>query len=391
MKKALLIVLALLLVIVLAIGGVFLYYTGKVNKNDAVGIVEAPEITPDPNAGPQTVSFATIDPASITPTPTPEPTPMPAPIYAVNPINEDIINVMLIGIDPREEDASAEDNANSDSMMLVSCNLKTKRVCLFSFMRDGAAYINNSSDWYDKINKAYSNGGIGMLINTLNGQRNYQLDIQNYVAITFTMFEDIVDAFGGVDVELTVEECEFINKKSRNEAAKAYRKATGKKATDETPLEYNTVEVYDGVQHLSGEMALWYARDRYSGGTADHGRTARQRNLIQLMYEKVRKEWTISKLLDVVNYVAEKSATNLSADAIIQLATIALSNDFTIESSTVPFPGTGHHDTNRKGKYMLNHDIVETRETLLDIIYNGAPMPDGEETMFGGGDDDEIK
>lgn len=377
MKKALLIVLIVILAAVLAAGGYIFWQLNKMNNNNNIEIVAAPteEPTPTPLAAEQFV-FTTIDPATITPTPTPEPTPMPAPIFKVDSIDKDIVNVLLVGIDPREEDASSDSTGNSDSMMLVSCNLKTHRVCIFSFMRDGAVYLNNSSDWYDKINKAYSNGGIGMLINTMNGSRNFQLDVQNYVSITFKMFEHIIDAFGGIDVELTEEECQFINKKCMNEAAKVKQ------------LEYTQIEVYAGMHHLTGETALWYCRDRYSGGTADYGRTARQRHVIQLMYEKIRKEWTLSRLMDIINYVSENSATNLSADAIVQLASIAISNDFVVETTTIPFPGTGSNSTNKKGKYLLRYDMKSTRETLLNVIYNGEPMPDGVETNFGGSDED---
>ena len=374
MKKALMIIAIVVLVIVLGGIGIFYYYTGRLQQNNAVDIVEKPVETP------QQLVLGTLDPSSITPSPTPEPTPTAHPIYAVDTINENIINILLVGIDPRSEDANAESTGNSDSMMLVSCNLETKRVCIFSFMRDGAVYINDKSGWYDKINKAYSNGGIGMLINTLNGQRNFQLDVQNYVSITFKMFEHIIDTFGGIEVDLTEEECEFIN-------MKIYWEAYDHDFRDEY-ANYTKLEVKNGPQLLTGETALWHARDRYSGGTSDYGRTGRQRKILELLYRKVKEEWTVGKLMDVINYVAENAATNLSADAIVQLATIALSNDFTIESSTIPFAGTGHNSTNSKGNYLLKYDMDETRETLLGIIYNGDPMPGGVETNFGGSDED---
>ena len=86
--------------------------------------------------------------------------------------------------------------------------------------------------------------------------------------------------------------------------------------------------------------------------------------------------------MDVINYVADNAATNLSADALVQLATIALSNDFTIESSTIPFPGTGHNGENSKGKYLLTYNMEETRDILKGIIYNNEPFPEGIQTDF---------
>ncbi len=374
MKKTLMIILIVLLVLAAAgfgVFGVFKYYSGKLQKNNTVEIVEKPVETEEV----QQVLFFTPDPdaVQVTQTPEPEPSPSEQPIYAVDQINANIINILLVGIDPRDENANADSTGNSDSMMLISCNLDTKRVCIFSLMRDGAAYINDKSGWYDKLNKAYSNGGIGMLINTLNGKRNFQLDIQNYVSITFSMFEHIIDTFGGLDVDLTEEECKFINKKIRS---------WHEKNSKSMPETYTQVEVFDGPHHLTGETALWYARDRYSGGTSDYGRTGRQRHLLELLYKKVKQEWTIGKLMDVINYVADNAATNLSADALVQLATIALSNDFTIESSTIPFPGTGHNGENGKGKYLLTYNMEETRDILKGIIYNNEPFPEGKQTDF---------
>ncbi|MDO4493452.1 MAG: LCP family protein [Clostridia bacterium] len=385
-KTILLVLLVLFLVAGLAVGGYFYKLYSTVRNNDRVEIVErptdTPAPTPDPAATPAMMSFATIDPASITPEPTPEPTatpeptPLPAPIYAVDKINDDIINILLVGIDPRAADATADNTGNSDSMMIVSVNKVTHRVCIFSIMRDGAAYIDDRTGWYDKINKAYSNGGVGMLINTLNGKNNFQLDIQNYISITFKMFEHIVDEFGGLDIYLTEEECRFINKKCQNEAEKVGART------------WTTIPVQEGVQRLTGETTLWYCRDRYSSGKGDWGRTERQRKVILLMYEKMRTEWSVPKLMNIIEYVAQYSATNLSVDAIVQLATMALTNEFTIEQTTIPFPGTSSNGKNSKGRFVLTYDMPSTRNTLLGIIYNGDPMPTGEQTDFASSDED---
>ena len=374
MKKTFVIILIVVAALVLAAGGTLWYYVNKVQSHNDIPIVEKPAETPAPEAA--LVAMSTVDPASITPTPTPEPTPTAAPIYAVDQINEDVINVLLVGIDPREDTADAESTGNSDSMMLLSYNVKTNKAYLFSFMRDSYLYINNAPSWMDKMNKAYSNYGIGGLINTLNDERNYALDVQNYVAITFKMFEEIIDRFGGIEVELTTEECQFINKKQE------------KYAYDHHLPTFATVEVKDGPQVLSGELALWYARDRYSAGTSDFGRTSRQRHLISLLYKKIKEEWTVAKLMDTISYVANNAATNLSLDAMMQLVNIAMSNDVSIDGTTVPFPGTSHNGTNSKGKFALKFDIDETRETLLGVIYNGDSLPEGTETNFGGSNED---
>ena len=89
MKKALMIIAIVVLVIVLGGIGIFYYYTGRLQQNNAVEIVEKPVETP------QQLVLGTLDPSSITPSPTPEPTPTAHPIYAVDTINENIINIFF--------------------------------------------------------------------------------------------------------------------------------------------------------------------------------------------------------------------------------------------------------------------------------------------------------
>ena len=91
MKKALMIIAIVVLVIVLGGIGIFYYYTGRLQQNNAVEIVEKPVETP------QQLVLGTLDPSSITPSPTPEPTPTAHPIYAVDTINENIPEIGRYG------------------------------------------------------------------------------------------------------------------------------------------------------------------------------------------------------------------------------------------------------------------------------------------------------
>ena len=376
LQKVLIIAGSLVLVAGLALGGVYLYLDSKLKAGNDVQIVE--KATPEPV---EMVQLATLDPSVPEETPEPEVEETEQPIWALSQINPDIINILLVGVDTRDENADMDyTDAASDSMMLVSCNLKTKRVCIFSLMRDGACYPWNKTK-YDKINKAYSNDGMtGLINNVINGSRNFALDVQNYISINFYMFMHIIDAFGGIEIDLSEEECRFINKKidlERDKGQFSYM-----------PNKTGHVDVKNGTQILNGEQALWYARDRYSGGNADYGRTARQRNVLTTLYQKVKDEWTVAKMTDILNYVAENSKTNLSAAQMVQLCSIALSDDFTVQTTTIPFPGTGRNGANEAGQYMLVYDMKSTRERLHKIIYEGAEMPDTEETEYSGNPDD---
>ncbi len=377
MKKALIIILSILVAIgLLGVAGWYVLTSENsplnryIGQNNTVEIVEKP--TPKPV---EMVQFGTIDPNSI---PTPTPVLTPEPLWAVSQINPDVINLLLIGIDTRKVDADKNNLGASDSMMLVSCNLKTKRVCVFSLLRDGACYPWNKAK-RDKINKAYANGGVTNLMNNvINGSKNFALDVQLYISVNFFMFMDIVDEFGGIPIDLTKEEVDFINNKIAYES-----EVKGSRSYMPNTSPYLVSK--DGIQYLTGEQALWYARDRYSANLGDVGRTARQRNVLMTLYEVAKEEWTVAKLTKVAEYVTENSMTNITADRLIQLATIAMNGDFRIESTTIPFPGMGHHGQNDAGNYMIDYDMKKTREMLHEIIYEGAPMPGQEDDSLAAG------
>ncbi len=332
----------------------FLQNMNKLNAN-TVPIVEKPTEAPV-----EFYEISTPVPEEIAAQATPEPTPEATeyPIWAVDSIDDRIINILLVGIDYRDDEdpteTSSDTKASSDSMMLVSCNLETKRVCIFSIMRDGGAYLTNKS-WYDKINKAYANYGVGGLINCINGPKNFDLDVQNYISVSFRMFTYILKHYiGNLDIDLTTEECKFINKWA----------------------EWDMLEIKDGVQSVPPYGVLFYCRDRYSADLGDYGRTARQRHVLELMYQKVKNEMSLTTLAKMIDYIATTAATNLSAQQMLQLAQIALSEDFKIESTTIPFPGMGHNGTNADGNFLLTYDMKKAREILHGIIYNGDEIPE---------------
>ncbi len=385
MKKTLIAILCVLLGIMLILGALYFLvfrtnspFNKWLQQNNEFELAEKP--TTEPVA---MVDLKQKKPkntsAPLTPTPVPTAPPTPEPIWIMSQINPNIMNLLLVGIDTRDKNADKDKEGASDSMMLVSVDMSTGRVCIFSLMRDGMCYPWNKAK-QDKINKAYSNDGInGLINNVLNGSKNYALDVQRYISINFYMFMHIIDAFGGLDVDLTEEECQFINRKIDLEIDKG--------VGSYMPNKTHHVEVRNGVQHLDGEQCLWYARDRYSGESADYGRTARQRTILLNLYEKVKREWTVDKMMDIIRYVADNAQTNIDATQLTQLAGIALSKDFNVQTTTIPFPDTGYASANARGQYMLGHDMKKTRERLKGIIYNGEPMPGHEQEQYEGNPD----
>ena len=111
--------------------------------------------------------------------------------------SRNVINVLLVGADSRK----GTNSGNTDVMMLVSLNKKTKELKLVSFLRDSYLYIEGKNNSYcTKLNAAFSMGGPECLLQTI--ENNYKIEIDNYVMVNFESFKSIIDAMGGVTVDV---------------------------------------------------------------------------------------------------------------------------------------------------------------------------------------------
>ncbi len=115
-------------------------------------------------------------------------------------------NVLLYGVDSRNQ-KNSYDGANSDVIMIVSINQDTKKVKIASVYRDSYLYDTQTKK-FDKITHAFHSGA-ERSINNIN--TNLDLDIKDYVAINFSVVVDVVDAVGGVTMDITAEEARYIN------------------------------------------------------------------------------------------------------------------------------------------------------------------------------------
>lgn len=261
------------------------------------------------------------------------------PIYQVDPKDPDVVNILLIGTDSRS--GNLEATGRSDSMMLVSYNRADQTVKLVSLLRDSWVKVNGR--YWGRLNTAYNSGGPGSLINTLN--LNFDLDVQYYVAVSFTAFEQLIDSIGGVTVDLTKKEAQFINRKMGS----------------------RVLEVEDGPALLDGEMALWYARCR-ADSDGDFSRTARQRYLVQLIYDSLKTDANLGRLSSLVTFALDNVTTNLSLDMLLQLGTSALRDGTTIESYHMPFDDTWHY-AQKNGAAVLSIDLDENTRLLHETLY----------------------
>ena len=120
---------------------------------------------------------------------------------ASSPMKEEgVTNILLIGNDSRE---NGEDG-RSDAMILLSISNRTKKIYMTSLLRDMYVEIPGYKD--NRLNAAYSYGGAELLMETI--EQNFDIHISRYVLVNFEAFANLVDAVGGVDLELTGKEVE---------------------------------------------------------------------------------------------------------------------------------------------------------------------------------------
>ncbi|MGN0448373.1 MAG: LCP family protein [Acutalibacteraceae bacterium] len=211
--------------------------------------------------------------------------------------NDSVINLLLCGLD---SDDALENGGRSDSMILVSLNKQTQKINMLSFFRDSWCYTNSGGmNTYDKLNSSYYYGGPTGLIDTI--EKNFKIDIDYYVAVDFSSFEDIINALGGIYVEVQQYEADYIN------ATTLFNIVPGEQV------------------HLNGIEALCFARIRKSDSDSDVSRTRRQRMVITSLINSV-KGASISQLNDVMNLLFQYVKTDLTENQIMSYAMQALTN-----------------------------------------------------------------
>ena len=223
-------------------------------------------------------------------------------------------NIALFGVDSREQDLLGGDN-RSDTIMICSINKKTGEVKLVSVYRDTLLDIGGGS--FRKCNAAYAFGGPQQAIEMLNS--NLDLNITDFVTVGFEGLADTIDAFGGIDLEITEEEMEYMNSYMED-------------MYYEIGTDYDEVTDY-GMQHLSGIQATAYCRIRYTTGD-DFKRAERQRTVLQLTMQKA-KEANPLQLISAANSVLGETATSLDTAELLMFILKARTMDLT-ETSGFP-------------------------------------------------------
>ncbi|MDU1567693.1 MAG: LCP family protein [Clostridium sp.] len=255
-----------------------------------------------------------------------------------------IKNIALFGID-----ATDGETGRSDSIMIATLDPVHNKLKITSVMRD--SYVSIDGYGQDKINHAYAYGGPELAIKTLN--ENFGLNIEDFISVNFSSLPTIINILGGIDIEITQEELEYIN---------SYIDDINVKDRTNSPH-----ISYAGVQHLDGTQALAYSRIRYTSG-GDYERTQRHRTVLNALFNKLTST-SVASYNSLLNEVLPYVQTNLSAADILSLGTKVLGIGNNLEQDRFPRDGYGE-GTMIDGIYYLTFDKEATVQQMRDYIFN---------------------
>ena len=267
-----------------------------------------------------------------------------------------VLNIMLFG----EDSHSADSYGRSDSMMLLSIDNLSKSVKITSFQRDTYLYVPGHG--YDKMTHSYPIGGPSLAIRTL--EANFGIKVDRYIAVDFISFRKVINALGGIDMELTQDEIDYIN-------YQMYKNHQTKQR--------NLIKDSPGIVHLNGLQALWYSRNRGLDTSEDGNevgfdgddwdRTSRQRKLIDTLFKSLKKaSW--DKIIQIATDVGPLVTTNLKKDEITGLLTRALSYlNYDMKKYNIPQKGLwSYYIDESAGSCIQINDMEKCRKKLVNFV-----------------------
>ena len=247
----------------------------------------------------------------------------------------DLLNILLIGQDARE----GEEHARSDSMILCTYNKTTRQLTMTSVLRD--LYVPIPGHGSNRINAAYSFGGTRLLKKTM--EQNLGISLDGSIEVDFTHFSEIIDALGGVELELRQDEADVINRQ------------TGSSLTE-------------GFQQLDGFQALTYARIRSLDIDGDISRTNRQRKVMSALVDSLRGA-SLKELTPVIGKILPMLTTDMNRGQLFLYALEVLPNlpEIDIRSQKIPADGT-FADQTIDGMSVLVADMEAQRQHLKNTL-----------------------
>ncbi|WP_025162173.1 LCP family protein [Paraclostridium bifermentans] len=242
-----------------------------------------------------------------------------------------ITNILLAGVDGN----NLEKGNRSDSMMVLTIDEKNNDIRITSLARD--TYVQIPGYGEEKLTHAYAYGGPALLLQTID--KNFGLKIDKYAVVSFSSFEKIIDAMGGVEIDVLPKEVSYIQ------------------GVDSA-----------GKQTLNGAEALAYSRIRYADDA--YQRDNRQRTVMQAAYNKLASN--PGDLMEIGNTILGYTKTNMPPMEIFKLANKVIKMNFT-EFPQLEFPLDGHREgktlSQEKG-WVILWDKEYNNEQLKKFIFD---------------------
>ena len=259
--------------------------------------------------------------------------------------NTQVTHYLMLGEDGYAEEIT--EDARTDTIVLVSLDEKYNRVIMTSVLRDSR--INNPNGNPTKANLLYKYFGLQGVEQCL--ERELGIEIEGSVLVNFANVKPVIDALGGVDIEIDV-----------NEYLAIRSILLGKDPN---------MPDGPGMTHMTGRIALAYMRARATGQGGDFSRTERQRKVVSQLMDKCR-DLSLPELIGIYNQVSEGMKMSLSAMDILAAFTrgyklIAGGADF-VEFS-IPQKGTYAYGT-VGGSSALEVRWQTNRERFHDLLDN---------------------
>ncbi|MFC2947737.1 LCP family protein [Virgibacillus sediminis] len=194
----------------------------------------------------------------------------------------DNVSVLIMGVDENKQRGNAE-NARTDALMLATFNKDEKSVNLLSIPRDSLVHIPEVG-YEDKITHAHAYGGPSATVETVENLLDIPVDY--FVKLNFHAFVDVVDALGGITVDVPYE-------------------FTEQDSTDNK----GAVHLTAGEQQLNGEEALALARTRKLDNDIERGK--RQQEIVKAALQKATNLNSILSYDDILEAVGDNMTTNM--------------------------------------------------------------------------------
>lgn len=261
-------------------------------------------------------------------------------------VNTQLTHYLLLGQDGYAEDIV--EDARTDTIVIVTLDEKYNRVVMTSVLRDCRIPNPNGND--TKANLLYRYFGFDGVTECL--ERQLDIEIEGAVLVNFEHVKPVIDALGGVDIEIT--EAEYL----------AIRSILQGKDPNmpEGP----------GMTHMTGRIALAYMRTRATGSGGDFGRTERQRKVVSQLFDKCR-ELSLLELVGVYNQVSSGMKMDLSAMDVLGALSKGyklMTSGASFEEFSIPQSGTYSYGTVGSSSSVLNVNWKKNREMFHELLNN---------------------